>query len=218
MGLNKKVVTCEFICVVTIFLFGMDANGIPPLLFVFEDIVAVVHRVEFFARGQEETCRGGGTERTLGVANLGLDGEQIAALLYHAGADFELSRRGAHGFVVANLHLGGHTHGLELARDNPAASLVDKRGLNSAVNGVNPALKIDTRLPTAHNLVTILIKLHMQSVGIVGAARKAVVPLGTNPRIFNLSHNDINYICNSVIRLRVRYQMLFAATRRINQV
>lgn len=89
---------------------------------------------------------------------------------------------------VAHLHLRRHAARLELAEDDPAADLVGQRRLDPAVQRVDPALKLRTRPPAAHDLVSLLVKLHAQPLRAVRVAAEAVIPLQPAPRIDNLLH------------------------------
>lgn len=95
---------------------------------------------------------------------------------------------GRYGFAEAGFHFRCHPAGLQLAEHDPAADFIQQYGLDASMQRIQPPLILRTRLPDAHHLVTVLIKLHSHTGFIVGRATETVVALHIFPRIDNLLH------------------------------
>ena len=129
-----------------------------------------------------------GAEHPLRIENPHVDPHEVAALLRDAGPQQDVIVGRMDGPEIAHLHLRRHAARLELAENDPAADLVGQRRLNPAVQRVDPALKLRTRPPAAHDLVALLVKLHAKALRAVRVAAETAVALQPAPWIDDLLH------------------------------
>lgn len=83
---------------------------------------------------------------------------------------------------------------LQLAGDNPSAHLVNQRAENAAVHRIHPSLIVLFGMPGAHDVVAILVELHVEADGVFGTTAKAVVFRVVSPRVNNLLHFTIYFV------------------------
>ena len=55
--------------------------------------------------------------------------------------------------------------------------------MNASVQGVEPALIVGRRLPLGHDILSVLIRLQVNTEGIAGCATDAIVSLDSEPRV-----------------------------------
>ena len=113
----------------------------------------------------------------------------IAALLLDRGAQYDRPFGCRYGFVVTYLHLVGHAARAELAENDPAADLIGKGCLYSAMQGIAPALEFGARIPDTDYFVTVLVELHSQARLVVGIATVAVVAFHAAPWVYDFFHD-----------------------------
>ena len=81
------------------------------------------------------------------------------------------------GITVFHCQVGSHTGGLELAVDKPSAKFIHQRRLNPSVQSLEPALIVIARILYTDNIISVLIKLHLEPVWVLRATCKAIIPL-----------------------------------------
>lgn len=132
-----------------------------------------------------------GAQFIFGVVYLNLYIYYVAPYAGNRGVERDIVIRGVYGLQVTHLHARGYAACLKLAEYDPTADLVGKRGLNASVQSVDPPLKFGAWLPTADYAVSVLVKLHSQSLFTVRIASETAVSLHSPPRIYDFFHYGI---------------------------
>ena len=73
--------------------------------------------------------------------------------------------------------MSGHACCLKLTGNDPSSDLIKQSCLDAAVKSSHPALEIFMRFPDAHDIISILKELHLESKRIRRATSKTVVAL-----------------------------------------
>ena len=62
------------------------------------------------------------------------------------------------------------------------------------MHGIYPALIVMSGMPGAHDIITILVELQVESDGIIRTATETVIPFVVAPRIYYLLHTSIRFV------------------------
>ena len=140
----------------------------------------------------EDIIRAGSlrADRSGGVGEGSVDGDDVALLSGDVRAERELRVRGGHRLFVFRLHARGHPGRLELAGDHPAADFIQQQGLYAAMQRVHPSLIVGSGLPVTDDVISVFEEVEVESERMVGRTTDAVVARCSCPRVDNLFHNE----------------------------
>ena len=115
-----------------------------------------------------------------------MDVGQISYLPGHLCPNGQLWFRSGDSLAELYIQLDGVAAGLQLTGDYPSADLINQCAEYAAVDRVHPSLLVGSWVPGTHDIVTILIELHVKSYRIVWATAETVVLRIVAPRVDNL--------------------------------
>lgn len=121
-----------------------------------------------------------------------MDEQKVAHLLHDVGTNGEPSFIRRYGLAELDVQAGCESTRLHLARNDPAAGLVNQRAEHATMHGVYPPLIVSSGLPIAHDIISVLIELHVKSERIIGRTSEAVVFRVPAPRIDYLLHHILS--------------------------
>ena len=163
--------------------------GTMRLLLPFKPTRMKAHLSRFLLGKREIGADGLRAEHAGFAVQPGLQRHEVAPHFPDTGTQREMAVVGRHRLQVARLHLRRDARRLKLAEHRPAAYLVEQNGLYAAVEHVYPSLELRLRMPDAHHLVAVFIKLHPQTGCIVRCTSETLVSGLVQPGILNLLHS-----------------------------
>ena len=102
---------------------------------------------------------------------------EVAFHLLEACSDFDRAFAHRHRALISHIQMGCDTCSLKFPGNHPTSCLIKQCGLDATMEGSHPTLEILMRFPDSHDIIPILMELHLEAERIRRATSKTVVAL-----------------------------------------